>query len=152
MEEALNEFRRGTEITEENFYSFFPWNFGPFSSEIYDDLKFFELRNFIRTDESDEDTTPESAAEWALWLSSSSPDSENDLYSEYQEEKFWLTEKGCQFVMSKLYPELTNSQTKHLKAFRSRLESVPLRALLKYVYERYPSQTVYSQIHAFIES
>ena len=152
MEEALKDFRRGTEITKENFYTFFPWDFGPFSSEIYDDLQFFELRNFICTDVSDEETIPESAAEWTLWLSSSNPDSENDHYSEYREEKFWLTEKGCHFVRSNLYSDLKNSQTKLLKEFRSRIESVPLRALLKYVYERYPSQTTKSRIYTHIES
>ena len=147
MEEALKIFKRGTEVTEENFYTFFPWFFGPFSSEIYDDLKFFELRGFIANRASDEETTPASAAEWALWLSSSNPDNEEDQYSEYQEEEFKLTPKGCNFVATKLYPELSRSQIKLLKEFRSRIESAPLRAILKYVYKKYPSQTENSQIH-----
>ena len=29
--EVLQHFSRGTEITDENFYEFFSWNFGPFS-------------------------------------------------------------------------------------------------------------------------
>lgn len=147
MKEALKAFKRGTEVTEENFYTFFPWYFGPFSSEIYDDLNFFELRGFIVNKTSDEETTPESAAEWALWLSSSSPDNEEEQYSEYQEEEFTLTPKGCKFVEKNLYPDLTRSQIKLLKEFRSRIEMVPLRAILKYVYEKYPSQTENSQIY-----
>ena len=147
LEEALKDFRRGTKITEDNFYNFFPWNFGPFSPEIYDDLKFFELREFIDRRTSKEETTPESAAEWALWLSSSNPDYGEDQYSEYQEEEFILTQKGCNFVEKKLYPELSFNQIKLLKEFRSRIESVPLRAILKYVYEKYPSQTKNSKIY-----
>lgn len=67
-EEAFKAFRAGTSINEENFYQFFPWNFGPFSRDVYDDLTFFELRGFIEKGESEEETLPEAAAEWDRWL------------------------------------------------------------------------------------
>lgn len=145
-EEALDHFRRGTEITEENFYNFFPWNFGPFSSQVYDDLKFFELRGFIHRQSSDQETVPESAAEWQMWLSASGADMLNGNYSEYEEEEFCLTTKGARFVEKNLIPDLASSQKKLLREFRQRTESVPLRGLLRYVYEQYPSQTEKSQI------
>lgn len=147
LEEALDDFKKGTEITKENFYNFFPWNFGPFSSEIYDDLKFFELRKFIVRSSTDEETAPASAAEWSLWLSSSTPDYDEEQYSEYQEEEFSLTPKGCEFVEKNLYLHLSDTHKKLLKNLRSRIEVAPLRALLKYVYKNYPSQTVNSQIY-----
>ena len=31
--EALKHFRSGTALNESEFYQFFPWNFGPFSSQ-----------------------------------------------------------------------------------------------------------------------
>lgn len=144
--EALHEFRKGTEITEENFYEFFPWNFGPFSSQVYDDLNFFELRGFLRRGETDEETIPESAAEWAMWLSSSQPDSTEDNVSEYVEETFQLTPKGQAFVEENLLPNLAPGQRKLLKEFRARLEAAPLRAILKHVYENYPGQIEKSTI------
>lgn len=144
--EALKEFRKGTEISEENFYEFFPWNFGPFSSQVYDDLNFFELREFIERGETEEETIPESAAEWAMWLSSSRPDSSDDEMSEYSEETFTLTEKGLKFVEANLLPLLAPAQVKLLREFRARLEDAPLRAILKYVYENYPEQIVNSTI------
>lgn len=147
MEEALNEFRRGTEILDESFYSFFPWKYGPFSVEVYEDLKFFELRDFITKNISDEETIPESAAEWSLWLSSANIEYREVQYTEYEEEEFKLTEKGCAFVQNNLLPELSGFQRKLLRDFRSRLEAVPLRAILKYVYEKYPDQTLKSNIH-----
>lgn len=144
--EALRDFRKGTEISEENFYEFFPWNFGPFSSQVYDDLNFFELREFLVRGETDEDTIPESAAEWAMWLSSSRPDSADDELSEYSEETFCLAEKGKKFVEEALLPLLSLAQTRLLREFRARLEDAPLRAILKYVYENYPDQIEKSTI------
>ena len=126
--EALKYFRRGTEITEEDFYAFVPWHFGPFSVEVYDDLNFFELCKFIyRKSSSREETTPQAAAEWALWLTSCHADGDDDIYSEYQEEEFVLTEKGCGFVEKNLYSQLSRKQAKLLKEFRSRMESAPLQ-------------------------
>ncbi len=145
-EEALPNFKKGTDIDAENFYEFFAWSFGPFSSQVYDDLKFFELRGFIDRSDSGNDTLPESAAEWEMWLSSSLPESVNYSYSEYQEEQFQLTIKGVHFVEANLYSALSHSQKKLLQEFRSRMESTPLRAILSYVYGRYPELTDKSTI------
>lgn len=145
-EEALSHFRKGTDISKENFYEFFAWNFGPFSTQIYDDLKFFELRGFIAQEDSGTDTTPESAAEWEMWLSSSLPDASDDAYSEYHEEQFQLTDAGCTFVEDNLYSNLTDTQQRFLKTFRAKLEAKPLKAILNYVYDHYPDLTVKSTI------
>ena len=145
-EEALKEFRKGTDINEDNFYDFFAWSFGPFSSQIYDDLKFFELRGFIAANESDEDTLPESAAEWEMWLSSSLPEATDYSYTEYQEEQFQLTERGVSFVEKNLYDLLSWSQKNLIREFRKRMESSPLRAILSYVYKNYPKLTEKSEI------
>ena len=150
--EAMAHFRKGTNITEENFYEFFPWTFGPFSAQIYDDLKFFELRNFLSTSNSSEDALPESAAEWEMWLSSSLPGIARNSYSEFQEEQFQLTPKGEKFVRERLYSALSVPQKKLLQVFRSRMESAPLRAILSHVYEQYPEMTDKSEIRdQFIE-
>lgn len=143
--EALPHFRKGTEINDENFYEFFPWDFGPFSNQVYDDLEFFELRGFIQRSGTKEETLPESAAEWQMWLSASNPDSALMQISEYEEEEFQLTAKGESFTKS-LYLALDPNQKNLLKSFRMRTASVPLRALLRYVYENYPDQTTRSQI------
>ena len=145
-EEALSHFRKGTEINPENFYEFFPWTFGPFSAQIYDDLKFFELRGFLAKNDSPDDALPESAAEWEMWLSNSLPGVASYSYSEYQEEEFQLTSEGEHFVRDKLYGALSHNQKQLLQQFRSRTESAPLRAILTYVYEQYPEMTDKSEI------
>jgi hypothetical protein len=143
--EALQHFRSGTEISEGNFYEFFPWNFGPFSTQVYDDLTFFILRGFIEPEETAEDPLPESAAEWQRWLTASAADDEEEGFSSYEEQQFRLTDKGVQFA-GQLYDGLSQAQKKLLQAFKARLGRTPLRAILRYVYEKYPEQIDRSQI------
>jgi hypothetical protein len=144
-EEAFKAFRTGTNIDEESFYQFFPWNFGPFSRDVYDDLTFFELRGFIEKGESEEETLPEAAAEWDRWLNLSRSDSGEESYSEYDEQEFKLTPKGEAFARS-LYDTLGVEQKRLLKTFKAKLSKTPLKAILQYVYSNYPDQTTKSQI------
>lgn len=143
--EALQHFRSGTGINEDNFYDFFAWNFGPFSSQVYDDLTFFTLRGFIEAEDTAEDPLPESAAEWQRWLTSSTADDEEDAFSSYEEQEFRLTERGLVFT-NQLHQRLTSSQRKVLKEFKARLVRAPLRSILRYVYENYPEQIDRSEI------
>lgn len=147
--EALEHFRRGTAINESNFYSFFPWNFGPFSREVYDDLTFFILRGFIAEQATEEEPLPESQAEWERWLAVSASGSDPDIgghgIDEFQEQEFYLTERGEKFAAA-LHDSLSSRQQTLLKEFKSKLTATPLRAILKYVYEEYEEQTTRSQI------
>ena len=143
--EALQHFRSGTEINEDNFYHFFAWNFGPFSSQVYEDLTFFTLRGFIEAEDTLEDALPESAAEWHRWLTSSAPGEDDDSFVSYEEQQFRLTDKGVKFG-AQLFDVLSGTQKKLLKQFKERLNRMPLRAILRYVYEKYPHQIERSQI------
>jgi hypothetical protein len=143
-QEALKHFARGTDVSEENFYQFFPWNFGPFSTQVYDDLTFFILRGFVESSAStDEESLPESAAEWERWLIDSGAD--EDVVDVYQDEELKLTEAGLAFT-KRLFDSLSDSQRKLLKEFKARLSGAPLRAILKYVYQTYPEFTEKSRI------
>lgn len=143
--EALKHFRRGTRVNDSNFYEFFAWNFGPFSRDVYDDLTFFSLRNFIETSESEEVTLPESVAEWERWLSTTDDVSDDPAVVDYAEEDFTLTDKGVRFAKP-MWDSLSNAQRTLLKEFKTRVNKVSLRALLRYVYEEYPDSTTKSTI------
>ena len=144
-EEILREFRSGTEITEERFYEFFPWRYGPFSRQVYDDLNFFMLRDFIQSSQASEDTLPESLAEWDLWLSGASGDASEDDLVDYGEEEFTLTHRGRRFAEA-LYKQLSAKQRRSLREFKRHMVRTPLRSILKYVYENYPNEIVESDI------
>lgn len=141
-QELLSKFRRDAQ-GDIPFYEFFPWNFGPFSSQVYEDLKFFQLRGFIDSTDEEEETSAESAAEWEY--ATELEDSTDNAFTEYVEQRFKLSEKGCAFA-SKLFETLSSSQKQMLKEFKARVSGVPLRALLRYVYSEYPDQTTKSTI------
>lgn len=143
--ECLTHFKKGTAIDQESFYEFFAWNFGPFSKEVYDDLMFFVLRGFVESEITDDEVLPEAAAEWDEWMRMSTPEFEGDGVSEYDEQEFRLSEKGLRFAEA-LYQGLSVNQRTTLKTFKAKLNSSPLKAILKYVYETYPELTDQSQI------
>lgn len=143
--EALEHFKKGTGIDENNFYEFFPWNYGPFSTDVYDDLTFFILHEFVESNISSEDALPESAAEWELWLNTTDDTSETDFYQIFQEEVFRLSNKGLKFTEN-LWNSLSDSQKTLLTQFKVKFTTAPLRAILRYVYEKYEDMTARSEI------
>lgn len=143
--EVLSHFRRNTKITEDNFYDFFPWDFGPFSAQVYDDIAFFMLRGFVESSASEGDGLPESAAEWEKWLQESGTRGTADEIDEYEEESFSLTVPGVEFTKN-LYDILSNTQRQLLSEFKARLVRAPLRTILKYVYTKYPESAERSKI------
>lgn len=141
-QEVLPHFKAGTEITENNFYEFFPWNFGPFSTQVYDDLSFFQLRGFIDASPSTEEALPEAAAEWDEWQGQTKVDDDVEVY---EEESFTLTKSGLGFACE-LSNLLSPTQRQTLKAFKGRFALAPLRSILRYVYQTYPQFTIRSTI------
>lgn len=144
-EEALQHFRAGTAVTAANFYEFFAWDFGPFSTQVYDDLLFFLLRGFVEaTTAASDEVLPEEAAEWEKWTETNDLAVSEESF-DFQEEIFRLTDKGAAFTKA-LYEQLSDAQQKLLREFKIRTTKVPLRALLQYVYSNYPDQIVKSKI------
>ena len=141
-EEGLKHFKGNLDLNEDNFYKFFPWNFGPFSSEIYDDLNFFILNGFIEQTLTDNENSPEINSELEEWNNASGINfDEND----FPDENFRLTERGTEFAKP-LFLTLSESQRKFLKQFKSKMNSTPLLAINRYVYSTYPNFATKSKI------
>jgi hypothetical protein len=144
--EGLNHFKAGTEINDDNFYSFFPWYYGPFSQEIYDDINFFQLRDFIELKNIESDNLNISFEEASYYTNLTGLTIEQDTDRDsFMEQEICLTEKGKLFTES-LYKELTVSQKHILKQFKKKFNSTPLKAILRYVYKTYPDTTENSVI------
>jgi uncharacterized protein YwgA len=143
--EVLSHFARGTDISEDNFYKFFAWDFGPFSSQVYDDLMFFTLRGFIESSSATQETLPESEEEWDKWLDESGTGESLQEFDPYEEETFRLTDSGSRFTQQ-LFDSLSDQQRTLLKQFKKRLSAAPLRAVLRYVYKTYPEEAANSTI------
>ena len=141
--EYLDKFKKANNLTNKlnQFYEFKPWKFGPFSQEVYEDINFFTLRNFISAQKK-ETAIEESATEFFNWQTTLGDDSIQDGTSqdEYVDEEFRLTPKGRAFA-EKLYNLLNTNQKKLLEDLKSYANSSQLRALLFYVYSNYPEYT-----------
>ena len=146
-EEVLKHFRKNTDINDDNFYDYFAWRFGPFSLEVYDDITFFLLRDFITTQDSEGEFLTEAILEERHWqfLSGIRLDDPQGGYHEFIEEKFLLTDKGVDFT-KKYFNILSESQKNLLRTFKKKMNNAPLRAILQYVYKTYPDMTENSQI------
>ena len=152
MKEVLRHFKKDTHVNEDNFYQFFPWHFGPFSQDIYDDITFFDFVGFLDIENSQDQRISESYNEWKMWMDEITLDETTNIgdipffaINSPYEEKFKLTEKGEKYTES-LYETLTSNQKELLNSFKLKLVSAPLRGILSYVYKRYPDMTTKSEI------
>lgn len=140
QEEELKNFN--ADFSQVEMYDYQPWKYGPFSKNVYDDLMFFQLRNFFDSQNTD-DSSYEGAEEYYEWQNSNLEETENNIVeiNDYSEEEFSLTREGVAFVEKNLYSSLSNNQKLILTTFKSKFNNMPLKSLLLYVYKRYPKQT-----------
>ncbi|HSE61130.1 MAG TPA: hypothetical protein VLA88_02450 [Candidatus Saccharimonadales bacterium] len=139
--EVLKQFKSDSPQLEK--LKFDPWNFGPFSKQIYDDIEFLSNIGFIHVKASQEDASIEEAAEYTYWEDGLK---DADEVEEFTQEEFTLTDQGTKYVDSSLVPLLSDNQKEVLVEFKRAFGQVPLYALLEYVYKKYPEYTTESKI------
>jgi uncharacterized protein YwgA len=113
---------------------FFAWKFGPFSSELLDDLEFLVNRGFVDVQRGAH-ATNEELEEYEYWLDESG----QSFTTEYVEEVFSLTEKGMDRA-APLWAELTDRQRTLIDKFRAVMVKAPLSRILEYVYKKYEKE------------
>ncbi len=107
-------------------------NFGPFSSKIYTAVDTLVAAGLLEDSRAIAEST-EDAWETANII--------DDPYSDpYATRNFELTEKGMWYYQA-LLRDLPPDVEKDLTSFKGRFASIPLRRLIRYVYERHPEYT-----------
>lgn len=145
-EEAYESFRFNRVFPVEVLPPFEAWKFGPFSRDVFIDADFLVQTGFVRSSAVDKtDATEAGESEFEYWRHELALD-ERDQDDEYYEECFVLTDRGRSFVEERLLPLLEENQVSALYEFKKRYNSLPLRVLLRYVYENYPEMTSRSEI------
>lgn len=127
---------------------FFAYHYGPFSKDVYTDIEFFKNIGFVyETPVGDAPTAEVKELEW--WQDDAGineanegvvQEADNTLY------KFCLTEQGKLFANNELRKNISDNQYDILTSFKSKINSLPLDALLSYVYKKYPEDTEKSLI------
>jgi len=139
--EIRGKFNLEAPIAESAIPDFEPFSFGPFSAKIYEDLEFLvEMGLVDAVGSGEQDLLEDERQEYEYWQASSG---ERDRPFQ---EVFCLTELGEEFVESRLKSRLSEKQWEVIDEFKKRCTSAPLKALLKYVYTRYPDMTTKSTI------
>lgn len=144
--EVMPKVRSGQTISPEALPDFTPYNFGPFSSQVFGDLEFLVELKFVNV-ESDKgsEVLPEETYEYAYWQAGADPGVE-EREGLPAEERFSLSEIGREFVEQGEAGQLTPEQWALISEFKGRCTKTPLRALLKYLYTKYPKWASKSKI------
>jgi hypothetical protein len=105
--------------------------FGPFSSKIYEAVDTLSAAGLLEDSGSFAPSREEDAWEAEHIIGAQ---------TQYATRNFELTDKGQRYYKA-LLGELPKSVEEELSEFKKRFAAVPLRQLIRYVYERYPSYT-----------
>lgn len=143
--ELVKQFNLGDVIEPSAFPEFVPFDYGPYSAQVYGDLEFLVNLQFIKVVENGQpDVTEEEKREFDYWSATAKADS--DLNARNVGRAFELTERGRRFVEEKLWLNLNVAQRNALNEFKQRCVSTALRSLLRYVYTKYDKMTTKSLI------
>jgi uncharacterized protein YwgA len=143
--EIRRTFQLDSIVPDDALPEFQAYHFGPFSSDVYTDLEFLVEMEFVSAIETGgEPAGPEEAEEYDYWQTVD--EDTEDGSQGYPETVFSLTDIGREFVKEDQAGELSDAQWDALSRFKARCTSIPLRALLRYVYTKYPEYTSKSKI------
>ena len=114
------------------------YRFGPFSSKVYEAVDTLAAADLVRDSARNADDVTD------RWESVNALMDEGDL-DPYTTRDFFLTPRGEQYYGA-LLSELPPNAEKVLADFKGKFARLPLRQLVRYVYERYPQFTDQSEI------
>ncbi|MDF2591365.1 MAG: hypothetical protein K0S75_831 [Clostridia bacterium] len=132
-----------------NMPEFFAYNYGPFSKELLDDIGFFSAIGFVNEKTLEQPMSESEAAEYCFdkyddigyGEESESCEKENPL-----EVSYYLTEKGIEYVKENVINNFSEDQIELLTKFKSKINALPLDAIIEYVYKKYPESAEKSKI------
>ncbi len=131
--------------TENIQYGFYPYNFGPFSKDLYEQIELFKNIKFIReTNINEQEDMGEINFEETPFIDEIWQ--EEDYASDNKYMQYKLDYKGIEFVDQELINKLNNGQKKLLENFKTQITSTPIKQILYYVYSKYPQFTKNSLI------
>jgi uncharacterized protein YwgA len=137
--ELKNEFFKDINLKLPNFEAY---NFGPYSKELFDDLRFFLSIGLIETEET---LIPISSVEKYEYHYSADDDwadaNFDDIESETVELKYRLSENGIKYVEDNVWGSFSDQQKQNLIDFKKKINSISLDTLLRYVYNKYKDYT-----------
>lgn len=122
--------------------SFEPYNFGPFSSKVYQAVDLLSAAGLVvdsaapATDDSDT---------WEVRTRIGLDEGSASIPDRFTTRDFRLTDRGWKYFEA-LTKEMAVDSLEEVASFKRQFASLPLRQLIRYVYQKYESFTTKSQI------
>jgi len=121
---------------------FGPKDFGPWSGDVFDAIETLKEMNLIETQNLPPDSFDE-IADYVEWVE------ETPTHSMTIDEKtkntYFINKRG-EKVAKYLYEQLSSSEKRQIEHIKSQFNKMELNKLLKYVYTKYPQDTIKSKI------
>jgi hypothetical protein len=116
--------------------NFTPYNYGPFSPKVYQEVETLAAAGLLVDSATETDSTVDG------WERFAAIDTPQDAAPEdpYTTRDFTLTPLGQRYY-EVLASRLSLKAIEELTSFKERFAAVPLRRLVRYVYQNYPSFT-----------
>lgn len=134
---------------------FIPYDFGPFSKDIYEQVELFKNIRFINVVDINSIEDMDEVDDWE-----ESPYIDELYQNEYYEKesnsfeknkdnklmKYSIAQLGIKYIESNILPKITPEHLTLLQRFKDKINTVSIRQLLHYVYIKYPDYTDNSKI------
>ena len=129
-----------------NWYDFEPYDFGPFTHEVFNDVEFLRNVGLIQGTTEGAQSVAESKEAQRV-----AEEAEGDYPTDFggmelPEEEFRLSAKGEAFVERKLLAYLPQGARDDIGTLKRREGSLSLSSLLRYVYRRFPDWATNSKL------
>ncbi|MCF8002204.1 MAG: hypothetical protein K9K76_10155 [Halanaerobiales bacterium] len=136
-------------IDKNSLPEFFPYDYGPFSKELLENIRFFKMINFIEEKSTDIKMEEAEVDEHINEINEDIGYGENVGIYEVpitNEVSYRLTKKGLDYVENKIIDKINEGQKEFLIEFKKKINSLSLNTILDYVYNKYPDQAKESKI------
>lgn len=134
-------------IALDNLPEFIPYDFGPFSKDVYEQVELFKGIKFIQVTNiyAKEEMVEADDLEELPFLN----EIENKGYELKTDGVFYrytLLKLGEKYVIDNILPLVNKNNISLLEKFKEKITSLPAKHILKYVYLKYPEYTSKSLI------
>ncbi len=121
----------------EKFYDFENYDYGPFSSDVFDDIQFLRNVDLIASVTGGPSSEMEQAED-ERFIDDVLVETDSIMDAEFKEEEYRLSPNGQKFVEQNLLNYLDPTLKEKIISLKKNRGSMSLSSLLKYVYSKFP--------------
>lgn len=139
--------KKGATIDDSDLPDFRPYDYGPFSKDVYEQVELFQSIEFIRVRDLKVKEEMSEVDDWeepAFLNEMESQDYENCRDGKFMQ--YELLPQGELYVNQKIKDHVGLECMEILSKFKTKIIRTPIKAILRYVYTTYPEMTEKSLI------